>query len=128
MKRTLVGLLLAASGLSGCAHPINIKPDIGQLALVPKVSQPIPVHVGYLIPPEASSLEVTTQGGGGDNVRYFPYRDIEPGFQSMLRNIFVSVEKVSSISGNNSADHLDYVIVPTIVTSSGGSGLFTWPP
>jgi hypothetical protein len=121
-------LALSVVLICGCAHRITIEPDIGKLALVPKVSQPIPIDVGYVIPPEASSLEVTTQGGGGDNVRYFPYRDIEPGFQSMLRNVFVSVEKMSSISANNPTAHIDYVIVPTIVTSSGGSGLFTWPP
>jgi hypothetical protein len=87
-------------------------------------------NVGYYIPRELSSVEITTQGGGGDNVRYFPYNDIEPGFEQMLSNVFSGVVKPSSIVNVPSVSHggPDYVIQPVIVTSSGGSGLFTWPP
>jgi hypothetical protein len=113
--------------VAGCAHPIKVTPDITRLERVPS---PIGAVVGYYIPGVASSVEVTTHGGGGDNVRYFPYNDIEPGFEQMLSNVFSGVVKLTSITNLPSVSYggPDYVIQPVIVTSSGGSGLFTWPP
>jgi hypothetical protein len=63
-------------------------------------------------------------------VRYFPYDDIEPGFEQMLSNVFSGVMKLTSIADLPSVARggTDYIIEPVIVTSSGGSGLFTWPP
>jgi Short C-terminal domain len=114
----------------GCAHPIKVAPDTTRLQRVSSTSSRIVANVGYYIPKEVSSVEITTQGGGGDNVRYFPYEDIEPGFEQILSNVFSGVVKLTSIAdlpgivrgGTN------YIIQPVIITSSGGSGLFTWPP
>ena len=87
-------------------------------------------HVGYYIPPEVESLEVTTPGGGGDNVRYYPYRDMAEGFHKMLSNVFASVVKLDSPADKPTLDRegVNYVIVPTMVTTSGGSAFLTWPP
>ena len=90
----------------------------------------IEASVGYHIPPTATTTEVTTAGGGGDNVRYFPYRDIEVGFQKILSNVFATVVKVASIGDapDGKREAIDFVIIPELVTTSGGSGFFTWPP
>ena len=75
------------------------------------------------------SLEVTTPDGGGDNVRYYPYRDMDAGYAQMLGNVFSDVIKMQAPSGLAKLEaDLDYVVQPEIMTSSGGSGLLTWPP
>ena len=130
---TLNRFLLAITAVllvAGCAHPITVIPDASRLERSSTAPVRIAANVGYYIPPAASSIEITTPGGGGDNVRYFPYRDIETGFQKMLSNVFASAVKLNSISDSSgiARDRIDYVIVPEIVTTSGGSGLFTWPP
>lgn len=121
----LLGLVLA-----GCAHPIQITPDTTRLERVSTTPDRLAVKAGYYIPPEVESVEITTQGGGGDNVRYYPYRDMASGFQKMLSNVFENVVKLASPADKSVLvrDGINYVIVPSVVTSSGGSGLFTWPP
>ncbi len=77
----LVGYVFSALAclvLFGCAHPITMNPDLAAVT-VPAGAKPIAKKVGYHIPEALRSVEVTTPGGGGDKVRYFPYRDIEPG-------------------------------------------------
>lgn len=84
--------------------------------------------MGYYIAPTVAAVEVTTAGGGGDNVRYFPYRDIETGFQRVLSNVFGSAEKIDVMPAGTEQSKFELVITPVLVTSSGGSGFFTWPP
>jgi len=116
--------------MAGCAHPIKVAPDVAKLERVASTPPRLTVNVGYYIPPEVSSVEVTTAGGGGDNVRYFPYADIEPGFEKMLSNVFTGVVKLNSITDlpGVARGGTQFIIQPVIVTSSGGSGFFTWPP
>lgn len=126
-----IGLVAIAVLLfTGCAHPIKVAPDLTRIERSSTTPSRIAAKVGYYIPVEESSIEVTTPGGGGDNVRYFPYRDIETGFQKMLSNVFTGVVKLTSIVDLPSIarDGIDFIIVPDVVTSSGGSGFFTWPP
>jgi hypothetical protein len=118
--------LLSALILVGCAHPINVEPDVGRLS--PSSPNRIAARVGYHIPPEAQTLEVTTPGGGGDNVRYKPYAAVSTGFQKMLSNVFETVVPVASMAPENIGTSVDYVVVPVVVTNSGGSNFFTWPP
>jgi hypothetical protein len=86
--------------------------------------------IAVYIPPELLALEVTTPGGGGDNVRYFPYRDFESGYRKVLNNVFSGAVQLTSAPDYSrlSQQGIDYFIQPEIVTQSGGSGLFTWPP
>jgi hypothetical protein len=116
--------------LTGCAHPIKITPDTTRLERAATAPPRLAAKVGYYIPSEVGAVEITTPGGGGDNVRYYPYRDMEAGFQKMLANVFTDVVKLNSPIDSSSVarDGIGYVIVPTVLTSSGGSGLFTWPP
>ena len=126
----LLSVGIAALLVTGCAHPIKIEPNTTKMTSEIASPQRISASVGYLIPSELSALEITTPGGGGDNVRYFPYRDIENGYQSILSNIFGSARKFTSLptQSNASGDKIDFIFIPAIVTGSGGSGLFTWPP
>jgi len=97
---------------------------------MPTSGPPVDVKVAYYIAPETAALEITTPGGGGDNVRYYPYRDIEVGLRRVLATVFRTVVKLATAPtpGALSSEGVAYVIVPAIVTTSGGSGFFTWPP
>lgn len=116
--------------LGGCAHPISIAPSIPAAESKNSPHQLVNAKIGYYIPDEALSREVTTPGGGGDNVRYFPYRDAEAGYRKMLENTFTSVSKVPQPTGSkeSQANELSFVIEPELVTNSGSTGFFTWPP
>lgn len=129
----LLKILLAiaiVSVLSGCAHRITVVPELAEIEKLPHGVEDRSMSVGYYIPPELLSLEVTTPGGGGDNVRYFPYRDIETGYERVLSNVFSDVVQLRSKPDYSRTKQLrlDYFIQPQIVTSSGSTGFFTWPP
>lgn len=116
--------------LTGCAHPIKVAPDLSKIERTSINSPKIVASVGYFIAPELRALEVTTQGGGGDNVRYFPYKEIEAGFEKILTNNFTNVVRLNSVSDYRGVAQsgIDYTFTPMLVSTSGGSGLFTWPP
>jgi hypothetical protein len=131
MKRFLACLstLLACFLLFGCAHPINMNPDLA--TLTPAAGKTvINKRVGYFIPDSYRTLEVTTPGGGGDKVRYFPYRDLEPGLYKALSGVFTDVSKLGSANDPAAmkAGGIKLVILPEIATTSSSSSAFTWPP
>ena len=114
--------------LFGCAHPISMTPEptshsVGSTTRINK-------QVGYHIPEASRALEVTTAGGGGDKVRYFPYRDMEAGFYKALGEVFTGVTKVSNPKDSAAiiASGVTLLIVPEISTTSSSSSLLTWPP
>ena len=123
-------LILPVVFFSGCAHPIIITPDMANLQREPGSPAKIASRVGYYIPESALGIEVTTPGGGGDSVRYFPYRDLEAGYQKVLNNVYQNVTKVSSsVSPEQlTADNISYVLTPKVITSSSSAGVMTWPP
>jgi hypothetical protein len=115
--------------LVGCAHPINMNPDLA-VVTAPAGVKVIDKQVGYHIPDALRLVEVTTPGGGGDKVRYFPYRDIESGFYKVLTESFRGVTKLASptdLAALKSAG-VALVIVPTVNTTSSSESAFTWPP
>ncbi len=118
MSRALfVSVLLAVGVLSGCAHPMIIKPEMQVLAADPSIRK-IQKNVGLYISPENRSKEVTTPGGGGDKVRYLPYADMEIGFYKVLGDVFQNVTVLQSPRDADAiAKHsLAYVFEPEIVT------------
>jgi hypothetical protein len=123
---TYVLALLASVYLAGCAHPMNIKPDVQGLE---PVSGRIEKNVGLYISAADRALEVTTAGGGGDKVRYHPYADMEVGLYKALGNVFASVTVLNSPTDSAAiASHsVSYIVEPTITTTSSSSGIFTWP-
>ena len=116
--------------LTGCAHPIIIAPDEQKISSNLSSNDNREYSVGYYISPKDKALEVTTLGGGGDNVRYYPYRDIEKGYKAMLSNVFVSVTKLDSVDKSDVRlqNKIDLILRPKIITTSGSTGFFTWPP
>jgi hypothetical protein len=118
---TLVGVL------SGCAHPISLAGTTAALAGTGggKVAK----GAGLVISDEDRKREVVSPGGGGDKVSYLPYRDLEVGLYLAMSETF---ERVTRITGPNDPkvkqERLDYVVTPTIATTSFSPSLFTWPP
>lgn len=113
--------------LGGCAHPITLTADLSKLQGSTETKSP--AKVGLVLPDELLKREVTTPGGGGDKVRYFPYRDLEAGIYSVLSERFAGVSKLSSAAdGKIQSDGLTYLITPTITTTSFSPSIVTWPP
>ena len=86
--------------------------------------------VGYYIADASRAIEVTTGGGGGDKVRYFPYRDLEPGFYKALSESFRDVRKIQNPADATAvaASGISLLITPEISTISSSESLLTWPP
>lgn len=103
-------------------------PDLG--GIQGKGITKIEKQVGYFISDANQALEVITPGGGGDKVRYFPYRDIEPGFYKALGEVFKGATKLKNLADNAdiTAKGISLVIVPSISTTSSSPSLLTWPP
>ncbi|MET0084366.1 MAG: hypothetical protein ABW079_15270 [Sedimenticola sp.] len=126
--RTLL-CLIAIIAITGCAHPITIGPNIENIqphADIPAIEK----NAGYTIPDSLRKEAVTTPGGGGDKVTYYPYKDIETSFYKMLSNTFddVTVLKSSDDTAAIIQHEVDYIITPHITTDSSSPSAFTWPP
>jgi len=125
-KRIFVCALLLL--LVGCAHPISVQPDIRLLADsgAPRLPMAVALHVA----PEDTALEVTTSGGGGDSVRYFPYRDLEGPLLYALSRVFDKVVVVTrAMAGEDLArEGFQLSVQPKLLSASGSSSAFTWPP
>ena len=130
MKRFLsfATLSLVLLALFGCAHPITMNPDLTLVRSEGGVV--IDKAVGFHIPDSAKAIEVTTGGGGGDKVRYFPYRDLEPGFYKALGESFRSVSKIANPkdAAAIASSGITLLITPEITTSSSSESIVTWPP
>ena len=121
IKFILLGIVLM---LGGCAHPIGIAPDLSKVGITQETKSS--KSIGYYLA-ESVEKEVTTSGGGGDNVRYKPYKDLETGLYKMYASIFSNVTLLSS-SSDPARSKVDYIAAVEISTSSSSSSLFTWPP
>lgn len=120
-----VGLIAA---LSGCAHEISLTGDTSKLPELK--TAPIDKTVALVISDEDSAREVITPGGGGDKVSYHPYHDIELPLYVGLGHVFKNVTKLKKAPDADSmhSQHLDYVVVPSITTTSSSPSILTWPP
>ncbi|MEO3714440.1 hypothetical protein [Roseateles flavus] len=128
MKRLalyLVSLFLVVMA-TGCAHPISLTPNVSAALEQVKVEK-IPKKVGYYISPEDRAREVTTPGGGGDKVSYLPYRDLETGLYVVLGQSFSDVSRIETLGSPKAAEQ-QFIIKPTITTTSYSDSLVTWPP
>lgn len=121
-------LIIAAAGLlAACAHPLVISPDPASLTTG---STKIEKNVGMVITPADKGAQVTTPGGGGDNVSYFPYKDLEFGLYSTLSSAFKNVVPLTSENDRQviGQQNIDLIFVPSIQTASSSESMFTWPP
>jgi hypothetical protein len=119
-------LLLVVTVLAGCAHPISITPNLSSIDR--KGVTAIDRNVGYYISDQDRSKEVTTDGGGGDKIRYTTYRDLEPALQKVLSNTFKNVQRMPAANDKKFiADNgISFVFIPQFTTESSSSGIFTW--
>ena len=119
-----VGVLLA---LGACAHPITIIPDTSRIPAA--MTSRVPRNAAYYIADADRDVQVTTPGGGGDKVSYFPVRDLEHGLFRVLSSVFDRVYALPALDDRTflTSRNIAFVFEPTITTESSGSVLF-WPP
>ena len=120
-------VLLICYTLSGCAHRIDINPDVSNINNITS-SEKIPGNAGYYYPPGSREQLFTNPVGGGDSVKYYAYKDIEAAFSVMLGNVFGSVTRLDSISKNELLEKSINYIVSLDIKTKLSSGPFTWPP
>jgi hypothetical protein len=123
---SLAGGLALVALLAGCAHPIAINTDTAPERVE---SQLIQKKVAYVMTDADRGKQVTTPGGGGDKVSYYPYRDLEKSIRDALRAVYKDVVAVRSADSNTvQASGAAYVFAPEIKTDSSSPSPFTWPP
>jgi len=124
----LAATLLGAAFVGGCAHPIALNPDIGQVVGSGSGAK-IDKKAALLVSNEDRTREVVTPGGGGDKVSYFPYRDLETGLYAALSESFAQVTRVANTQDPKlAAENVSYVVTPVLRTTSHSPSLVTWPP
>ena len=114
--------------LGACAHPITINPST-----TPQRSEDRSYSTkiaGYVMTDADRAKQVTTEGGGGDKVNYFPYKDLEKGIRDVLKSLYSDVVLLRSPSDFEAIkrDGVGIVFAPEIYTSSNSDSAFTWPP
>jgi hypothetical protein len=119
-----LGIIGAMFVTAGCAHPVSVRPDINYPS-----GQTVDTSVGYFISDANRKLEVTTPAGGGDKIRYFPYRDMEPAILSTLGSVFHKVYSVPETGRTAyvTDHHLTFVFEPILTTNSSGNSAIFWP-
>ncbi len=115
--------------LTGCAHSIQVNPDLAKLRNIESASASDKT-VAYYISKENLAAEVITPGGGGDNVKYKPYADTQGALNTVLLKKFAKVYSVESLEDKAFIKEkgISYIFVPHLVTNSSSSSLVTWPP
>lgn len=124
--RLLPAAALAAV-LAGCAHPITM---ITETAPPRATAHLIPKKVAYVMTDAERDQQVTTPGGSGDRVSYYPYRDLEKSIRDALRAVYrqVIVLRTAGDVQANEAAGVSLVFTPRIQTDSSSSSWLTWPP
>ena len=115
--------------VAGCSHSIQLTPPLENIRNV-DLQRKIDKNVGYFISNSDRNKEVATPGGGGDDVKYFPYKETEAALNTILSSVFNKAYSIKDL--NDSQFYLErdisYIFKPTIKTSSSSSSALTWPP
>jgi hypothetical protein len=116
-----------ATVLAGCSHPITM---ITETAPPRSMAHLIPKKVAYVMTDAQRDQQVTTAGGSGDRVSYYPYRDLEKSIRDALRAVYrdVVVLRTAGDAKANEAAGVSLVFTPQIKTDSSSSSWITWPP
>lgn len=114
--------------LGGCAHPIVISPPTHTLET--KSGPVTNKNAAYFISKDNREKQVTTAGGGGDKVSYYPYKDLETAYYKSLSGVFNRVYTLDSLNNGEylRSNNISFVFVPIIETESSSTGVLTWPP
>lgn len=120
-------ILVFAALLGACAHPIVISPLETSNHSDTSVS---PKKAAYVMTDADRNKEVITEGGGGDKVSYFPYRDLEKSIRDALHAEYSDVLVIKSAADMDAIreNGISFIFIPEITTSSHSSSIFTWPP
>lgn len=127
-KHIMLAVVAVATIGVGCSHPIVITPDVSQISK--EGINPIEKNVGYYISALDKEKQVTTPGGGGDKVAYYPYKELEPAIFKVLSNTF---RRAYPLNGPDDVDairtnDISFVFIPEIQTESSSNSALTWPP
>lgn len=117
---------MAALLLTACAHPISIEPKN-----VPERRADVsPKKVAYVMSSADRQKQYTTEGGGGDRITYYPYRDFERSLRAALLSVYADVTAVATSSDKAELHNANatYIFIPEITTTSSSSSALTWPP
>lgn len=119
-------IVLLALLITGCAHQIEINPDMANINQAENKSEKI---VGYYISDENKKKKVTSPGGGGDKITYLPYSDLESAFYTALSSKYKDVYSVKSLDESDFINEkgISLIFVPEIETNSSSDSLMTWP-
>jgi hypothetical protein len=119
-----LSIIAAIFVTAGCAHPVSVRPDVNYAS-----DRTVDTSVGYFISDANRKFEVTTPAGGGDKIRYFPYRDMEPAILSTLGSVFHKVYSVPETgrAAYISDHHLTFVFEPILTTNSSSDSAIFWP-
>ena len=129
MRRLIcLGLLTVGFFAFGCARQIVVTPPLEGFSA--GGNGKIDKAVGYHISPENLAKEVITPAGGGDKVKYLPYKESEPALGKVLSNIFREVYSVPSLGNADfiKSKNISFIFTPTIVTDSSSRSMWIWPP
>ena len=132
MPNSLKLIIIALIGIiSGCAHGIQLTPNLDDLHNTDvEVENKINKNVAYYISQQDMETEVITPGGGGDKVKYYPYRDTESALDTMLSKVFNHVYSIPLIkqAAFIQKKNISYIFKPSIKTDSSSDSILTWPP
>jgi len=113
--------------IAACAHPITIIPNKTPERIETSLSTK---KVAYVISEADRNNQVTTSGGGGDKVTYYPYRDLEKAIRDALRAVYTDVIAIQSNADTKTIadNNISLIYTPEITTTSSSDSAFTWPP
>jgi hypothetical protein len=113
--------------LAACSHPITM---ITETAPLRSMAHLVPKKVAYVMTDAQRDQQVTSPGGSGDRVSYYPYRDLEKSIRDALRAVYrdVIVLRTAGDAKANEAAGVSLVFTPQIKTDSSSSSWVTWPP
>lgn len=128
MKVIMGGIFLVLL-LSGCSHKISIAPSLMDVRAM-QVENTADVNVGYYISDADKKMATTTPGGGGDNITYTPYADLESALNTTLSRKFKRVYAVKSLEDKAyiTNKNIVYLFTTKITTDSSSTNILIWPP
>lgn len=127
--KTIIGGILLVLLLSGCSHKISIAPSLTDIREM-QAENKVDLNVGYYISDESKKIASTTPGGGGDNITYTPYADLESALNTMLSQKFKRVYAVKSLEDKEyiTNKNIIYLFTTKIKTDSSSTNILIWPP
>lgn len=113
--------------LGACAHPITITPRTEHL---PYTRGTVEQSVAYVISHKDLERQMITSGGGGDQLSYYPYRDLESGLFQVLSSVYSRVTLVRSATDSDAIrkNKVSMIFLLDISTSSSSDSILFWPP